>query len=112
VEILTFGVWVTAFVFVTQIHPDDPLEGCDYSFDHDEYGNVTLVPDCDNQSLRRTASLFVHAVLGFAGCLVVLWLASMVVVGVFIVRHRRAGGHSKRPEQQMRSSVEHALDWP
>jgi hypothetical protein len=54
-----------------------------------------LVPHCkdvDHQSLRRTASLFVYAVLGFVGCLAGLWLVSMIVVCVFIVRHRRAGG--------------------
>lgn len=70
-EILTFGIWVTAFVFAIQIHSDELLQDCDYTFDHDEHGNVTLMPDCDDQSLRCTAGFLFTlfwALLGALWC--------------------------------------------
>jgi hypothetical protein len=48
-----------------------------------------------NESLYRVAAHCSFAVLGLAGSLMVLWLTSMIIVSVFIARHRRGGGHCK-----------------
>jgi hypothetical protein len=93
-EVLFFGAWVNGFVFAfaSGFNPDG---GCLYTYNNSTQTWELHCRVISNESLFRAAAHSSFAVLGFAGGLMVLWLVSMIVVSVFIARHRRAGGHCK-----------------
>jgi hypothetical protein len=69
--------------------------GCLYIYNPSTETSDRHCKDNFDETLYRAAAICSLAVLGFAGCLLVLWLVSMIVVSVFISRHRHAGGHCK-----------------
>jgi hypothetical protein len=100
-------------VFARGILVDPGLKGCINPYDIESDQNWAY---CKDQPLDQAEANSIFVVWLLAGSLVVLWLVSLIVVSVFIARHRRAGGHckwgSEPPEERARNSLENALDWP
>jgi hypothetical protein len=94
-EVLFFAAWVNGFVFASAsgFNPDDG--GCLYTYNNSTQTWELQCKVISNESLFRAAGNSSFALLGFAGSLMILWLVSMIVVSVFIARHRRQGGHCK-----------------
>jgi hypothetical protein len=94
-EILFFAAWVNGFIFsfASGFNPDDG--GCLYTYNNSTQAWELLCKVISDESLFSAAGHSSFAVLGLAGGLMVLWLVSMIVVSVFIARHRREGGHCR-----------------
>ncbi|KAH8656003.1 hypothetical protein BGZ60DRAFT_518864 [Tricladium varicosporioides] len=94
IEILFFAAWVNGFFFSLASHFNAD-SGCLYTYNYSTQTTERHCKDDFDESRFSAAANSSFSVQGFAGSLLVLWLVSMIVVSVFIARHRRAGGHCK-----------------
>jgi hypothetical protein len=92
-EILLFLAWIDGFIFAlaAAFYGSDyyDYENCDYSYISHEY---SCTVETTAQAAAVNASI---AVAAFSACNMLLFLVSMIVVSVFIARHRGSGGHNK-----------------
>lgn len=89
-EILLFGVWIMGSLFASGSRYLPNLSVC---LEDTDYAYACFVASSKSYN---AAAYCAYIILGLAGDLAVLWFVSMVVVSVFIARHRRTGGHCRR----------------
>lgn len=95
IEVLFAGLWASGFVWAlgSGFNPAD--RGCRIIWDERTQTGEDYCPVITNEALWQAAGRSGHPLQGFAGSLMVLWLTSLIVVSVFIARHRKGGGGSK-----------------
>ncbi|KAE8450345.1 hypothetical protein EG329_006419 [Mollisiaceae sp. DMI_Dod_QoI] len=104
IELLFLAAWVNGFLFAfaSGFRADG---GCEYIYNHTTGVEERHCKAGFNQAAFGAAANSSQAVIGLAGALMVLWLVSLIVVSVFITRHRRAGGRHK-PEREAPDMIE------
>jgi hypothetical protein len=92
-EILLFGVWIFGSMYASGARHYPNTGVCQF-----EDGFKYICPVHSSKSYNAAAYCS-FLIIGLAVGLLILWLVSMVVVSVFIARHRKAGGHCKRESE-------------
>jgi hypothetical protein len=96
-EIWCFLIWIDAFFWTladsfSNIYTSSYCYGGTWDYTTQSYTNKTCYyPSAAEDAVEPITA----AIAGLSGCVTILFLVSMIVVSVFIARHRSAGGHCK-----------------